>query len=53
VYYRVREGDSLSTIAHRFKVKVADLKRWNALSDKYLKPGQSLKLYVDVTSQAL
>jgi membrane-bound lytic murein transglycosylase D len=53
VYYRVREGDSLSTIAHRFKVKVADLKKWNALSGKYLKPGQSLKLYVDVTSQAL
>ncbi len=53
VYYKVRTGDSLSTIAHRFKVKVADLKKWNDLSGKYLKPGQNLKLYVDVTSQAL
>lgn len=53
VYYRVREGDSLSTIAHRFKVKVADLKKWNDITGKYLKPGQNLKLYVDVTAQAL
>ncbi len=53
VYYRVREGDSLSTIAQRFKVKVADLKKWNAITGKYLKPGQNLKLYVDVTAQAL
>ncbi len=53
VYYRVREGDSLSTIAQRFKVKVADLKKWNKLSGKYLKPGQNLKLYVDVTAQTL
>ncbi len=53
VYYRVREGDSLSTIAHRFKVKVADLKKWNDITGKYLKPGQNLKLYVDVTAQTL
>jgi len=53
VYYRVREGDSLSTIAQRFKVKIADLKKWNKLSGKYLKPGQNLKLYVDVTAQSL
>ncbi len=53
VYYRVRTGDSLSTIAQRFKVKVADLKKWNAITGKYLKPGQNLKLYVDVTAQAL
>jgi membrane-bound lytic murein transglycosylase D len=53
LYYRVRNGDSLSTIAQRFKVKVADLKRWNALEGKYLKPGQNIKLYVDVTAQTL
>ncbi len=53
VYYRVRAGDSLSTIAQRFKVRVADLKKWNRLDGKYLKPGQNLKLYVDVTAQTL
>jgi membrane-bound lytic murein transglycosylase D len=33
-------------------VSVNDLHRWNSLSGKYLKPGQHLKLYVDVTEQA-
>lgn len=51
--YKVRRGDSLSLIAQRFKVSVADLKRWNTLESKYLKPGQSLQLYVDVTEQTL
>ncbi len=53
LHYRVRRGDSLSRIAQRFKVSVADLKRWNALNGKYLQPGQRLKLYVDVTEQTL
>ena len=52
IYYRVREGDSLSTIAHRFKVKVSNLKKWNSLSSKLLKPGQNLKLFVDASSQS-
>ncbi len=50
VGYKVRNGDSLWLIANRFKVSVKDIKRWNALSGKqYLKPGQQLTLYVDVT----
>ncbi|MET0120530.1 MAG: LysM peptidoglycan-binding domain-containing protein [Candidatus Thiodiazotropha sp. 6PLUC9] len=32
---------------------MADLKRWNTIKGKYLKPGQSIKLYVDVTEQTL
>ncbi len=53
LHYKVRRGDSLSRIAQRFKVSVSDLKRWNTLNGKYLKPGQQLKLYVDVTEQTL
>jgi membrane-bound lytic murein transglycosylase D len=53
LHYRVRHGDSLSRIAQRFRVSVADLKRWNTLDNKYLQPGQRLKLYVDVTEQTL
>ncbi len=50
VFYKVRNGDTLSDIAARFKVKTADIVKWNDLSNsKYLKPGQNLKLYVDVT----
>lgn len=53
VYYTVRKGDSLSRISSRFKVSVRDVQRWNGLSgNKYLQPGQRLKLYVDVTRQA-
>jgi membrane-bound lytic murein transglycosylase D len=53
LHYKVRRGDSLSRIAQRFKVSVADLKRWNTIKGKYLQPGQRIKLYVDVTEQTL
>ncbi len=46
LHYRVRKGDSLSRIAQRFRIKVADLKKWNTLPGKYLQPGQRLQLYV-------
>ncbi len=43
--YTVRKGDSLSTIARRFNVKVADLRRWNKPKiGKYLRPGQKIKV---------
>lgn len=48
--YTVRNGDSLSRIANKFNIKVADIGKWNGLNTKrYLQPGQKLKLYVDVT----
>lgn len=41
--YAVLPGDSLWTIARRFKVTVEELRRWNALSRQQpLQPGQSL-----------
>ncbi|WP_299021709.1 LysM peptidoglycan-binding domain-containing protein [uncultured Photobacterium sp.] len=50
IFYEVRSGDNLSTIAKRYKVKVSDVVKWNQIKgQKYLKPGQKLKLYVDVT----
>lgn len=53
ISYRVRKGDSLARIAQRFNVRIADLRRWNKLPEKYLQPGQKLKLYVDITEQTL
>ncbi len=48
--YTVRSGDSLSRIASKFKVKISQIVQWNTLDVKrYLKPGQQLKLFVDVT----
>ncbi len=49
--YTVRKGDSLSRIADKFNIRVADIKRWNKVG-KYLQPGQKLKLYVDITRQS-
>ena len=50
IFYNVRSGDTVSGIASKFKVKSADVVKWNTLQNKkYLQPGQKLKLYVDVT----
>ena len=43
--YVVRKGDTLSSIAGRFNVKVSDIKRWNeGNASNNLKPGQKIKL---------
>ncbi len=52
IRYTVRPGDSLYAIASRFKVSIADLRRWNGLASDLLHPGQKLTLHVDVTRQA-
>ncbi|RDX36903.1 LysM peptidoglycan-binding domain-containing protein [Kangiella sp. HD9-110m-PIT-SAG07] len=44
--YKVRSGDSLSTIARKFKVKVSDLTKWNRLNKRsIIRPGQTLTIY--------
>ncbi|MTI14653.1 LysM peptidoglycan-binding domain-containing protein [Sansalvadorimonas verongulae] len=47
--YRVRSGDNLSVIAYRYGVKVSDIRNWNNTLGKYLQPGDTLTLFVDVT----
>ena len=50
VGYTVRSGDSLARIASRFNVELRDLLKWNPLDrPEYLRPGQNLTLYIDVT----
>ena len=51
ISYTVRNGDSLSRIASRYRVSVNDLHRWNSLKGKYLQPGQRIKVYIDITEQ--
>jgi membrane-bound lytic murein transglycosylase D len=45
ITYRVRKGDSLSSIAKRHGVNIRDLVRWNDDANN-LKPGDQLTLYV-------
>jgi membrane-bound lytic murein transglycosylase D len=53
ITYVVRRGDSLSSIAQRFKVSVGKLVEWNSgATGKYLQPGQRLTMFVDVTQQS-
>ena len=53
ITYRVRRGDSLSRISHRFRVTVRQLRRWNGIKgNKYLQPGQELTLYVALTADS-
>lgn len=45
IFYRVRNGDNLSVIAHKFGVSVPELRQWNKLPiSKPLKIGKKLKI---------
>ena len=48
-WYRVRWGDSLSVIAHRFGTSVRQLKRLNGLSGSLIRVGQRLRVTRAVT----
>lgn len=40
--YKVRRGDSLSKIAHKFRVSESDLKKWNNLKSSRIYAGKTL-----------
>lgn len=44
VYYKVRKGDTIGKIALRNKVKISEIKKWNALKNNIIFPGQKLKI---------
>ena len=43
--YRVRRGDTLSSIARTFEISVSSLKQWNRLHGTQISPGQRLTVY--------
>ncbi len=46
VSHRVRRGESLSTIAKRYRVRVSDLQRWNGIRNpNRLRAGQTLAIF--------
>jgi len=53
IHYKVRSGDSFARIADKFRVSLNKIKTWNRTlsKKKYLQPGQSLTLFVDITKQ--
>jgi membrane-bound lytic murein transglycosylase D len=51
--YVVRSGDSLYTIANKFRVRLSDLLGWNNLTKRsVIKPGQRLVMYIDERRRA-
>lgn len=44
-HYVVRRGESLASIARKFKVVAADLQRWNKLNSDLIFPGHKLTIY--------
>ncbi len=49
IIYRVKPGDSLISIAKKFRVSVKSIKRWNKLyKNKYIYPGQKIVIYKKV-----
>ncbi len=51
-YYRVSRGDTLSSIAARYAVTTADLRRWNGLTRDAIKIGESLRVTSDLAPAA-
>lgn len=45
VVHKIRSGESLSTIARRYRVTITDLKRWNNLRSNNIVAGKTLKIY--------
>lgn len=45
VVHKIRSGETLSTIARRYRVTISELKRWNGLRSSNIVAGKTLKIY--------
>lgn len=45
VMHKIKNGESLSAIAGKYRVRVEDLKRWNNLRNNNIVAGKSLRIY--------
>lgn len=49
IYYTVKSGDALGSIATKYHVTITDIKRWNKLSSNTIRIGQRLIIYKKVS----
>ena len=47
IFYKVRKGDLLASIANEYNVTVKQLKKWNRIKGYKLKKGQRLKIFTN------
>jgi len=50
--YKVRSGDVLGSIAMRYNVRVADIKKWNNLRSNTIRTGQRLSIWTKQSTYA-
>lgn len=51
IFYKIKSGETLATVASKYGCSVSDLKRWNHLRKSYAKKGQRLLVYRQVETQ--
>ena len=51
--YRIRRGETISELAERFSVSIANIRRWNHLSSNELIAGHSLTIFTDEHTSSL
>lgn len=44
-YHKIKNGDTLSSIAEKYKVRVRDIQSWNGMSNTRISAGKRLKIY--------
>jgi membrane-bound lytic murein transglycosylase D len=44
-YHKIRSGETLSTIAERYNVRISDLRKWNNIRNNKITAGKRLKIY--------
>lgn len=44
-YHKIRSGETLSTIAERYNVRISDLRKWNNIRNNRITAGKRLKIY--------
>jgi len=44
-YHKIRNGETLSTIAEKYHVRISDIKKWNNLRGTNIAAGKRLKIY--------
>jgi len=52
-YYHVRNGDSLWTIARKYNISPAEIKRWNNLRGSLIHPGNQLLIKLADTEESM
>ena len=45
IYHKIKNGETLGTIAKKYHVTVKNIQRWNGLSNTNIRAGKSLKIY--------